>query len=87
MAWNEGAIVLDLYTAMGGAGSAEHWAAVQPPLARPDMTHFTNEGYNLLGRYIAGGIMKLYESGPEAAESAHGKGPIIRAKFCRRFFR
>jgi lysophospholipase L1-like esterase len=50
VAWNEGAIVLDLHTAMGGAGSAEHWAAAQPPLAQPDMTHFTNEGYNLLGR-------------------------------------
>jgi lysophospholipase L1-like esterase len=74
VAWNEGAIVLDLHTAMGGAGSAEHWAAVQPPLARPDMTHFTNEGYNLLGRYIAGGIMKLYDSGPEAVQSASLEG-------------
>ena len=55
---------------MGGAGSAEHWAAAQPPLARPDLTHFTNEGYNLLGRYIAGGIMKLYDVGPEALESS-----------------
>ena len=69
VAWNEGAILMDLRTAMGGAGSAEHWASVQPPLARPDMTHFTNEGYNLLGRYIAGGIMKLYDSGAEAVES------------------
>lgn len=74
VAWNEGAIVLDLHTAMGGAGSAEHWAAVQPPLARPDMTHFTSEGYNLLGRYIAGGIMKLYDSGPEAVQSASREG-------------
>jgi lysophospholipase L1-like esterase len=74
VAWNEGAIVLDLHTAMGGAGSAERWAAVQPPLARPDLTHFTNEGYNLLGRYIAGGIMKLYDSGPEAVQSAALEG-------------
>ena len=73
-AWNEGAIVLDIYSAMGGAGSAEHWATVEPPLARPDMTHFTNEGYDLLGRYIAGGIMKLYEGGPEAAESSMADG-------------
>ncbi len=73
-AWNQGAILLDLHTAMGGAGSAEHWAAIQPPLARPDMTHFTNEGYNLLGRYIAGGIMKLYDSGPESVESASLEG-------------
>jgi lysophospholipase L1-like esterase len=70
VAWNEGAIVLDLHTAMGGAGSAEHWASVQPPLARPDLTHFTNEGYDLLGRYIAGGIMELYDSGPGAVQSA-----------------
>jgi hypothetical protein len=47
---------------------------VQPPLAQPDMTHFTNEGYNLLGRYIAGGIMKLYDSGPEAVQSASLEG-------------
>jgi lysophospholipase L1-like esterase len=73
-AWNEGAILLDLHTAMGGAGSAEHWANLQPPLGRPDMTHFTNEGYNLLGRYIAGGIMKLYDSGPEAVESSWLEG-------------
>jgi hypothetical protein len=38
------------------------------------MTHFTNEGYNLLGRYIAGGIMKLYDSGPEAVESSWLEG-------------
>jgi lysophospholipase L1-like esterase len=65
VAWREGAVLIDLHTAMGGAGSAEHWAAMRPPLARPDMIHFTNEGYNLLGRYIAGGIMKLYDSGPD----------------------
>jgi lysophospholipase L1-like esterase len=69
-AWNEGAILLDLHAAMGGAGSAERWASVQPPLARPDLTHFTNEGYNLLGRYIMGGIMKLYDFGPEALQAA-----------------
>jgi hypothetical protein len=69
-AWRDGAILIDLHTAMGGSGSAERWATLQPPLARPDMTHFTNEGYNLLGRYIAGGIMKLYESGPDAVNSS-----------------
>ena len=58
------------HTAMGGAGSVEHWAALQPPLAQRDLTHFTNEGYNLLGRYIAGGIMKPYDSGPESMRSA-----------------
>jgi hypothetical protein len=61
---------MDLHAAMGGTGSAEHWATVNPPLARPDMTHFTNQGYNLLGRYIAGGIMKLYDSGPDAGDSS-----------------
>ncbi len=66
VAEREGAIVFDLHTAMGGAGSAERWASEIPPLARPDMTHFTNEGYNLLGRYIVGGIMKLYDAGTEA---------------------
>ena len=69
VAWNEGAILLDLHRAMGGAGSAEHWASMQPPLARPDLTHFTSEGYNLLGRYIAGGIMKLYDLGPQALQA------------------
>jgi len=76
-----GALVMDLHTAMGGDGSAERWAIMQPPLARPDMTHFTNEGYNLLGRYIVGGIMKLYDSGSSvpvsaAADPPAGKEPI-----------
>jgi lysophospholipase L1-like esterase len=65
-----GAILMDLHAAMGGAGSAERWAALQPPLARPDMTHFTNEGYNRLGRYIVGGIMKLYDARAEAGDSS-----------------
>jgi hypothetical protein len=56
---------MDLHTAMGGTGAAERWATNSPPLARPDMTHFTNEGYDLLGRYIAGGIMKLYDAGAD----------------------
>ncbi|MGA3326526.1 MAG: GDSL-type esterase/lipase family protein [Terriglobia bacterium] len=63
----EGAVLMDLHAAMGGAGTAERWATLQQPLARPDMTHFTNEGYNLLGRFIVGGIMKLYDTGAEAA--------------------
>lgn len=66
VAWREGAIVMDLHTAMGGPGSAERWAAMRPPLARADMIHFTNEGYNLLGRYIAGGIMQIYDAGADA---------------------
>jgi len=70
VAWRDGAILMDLHAAMGGAGSAAHWAALQPPLARPDMTHFTNQGYSLLGRFIAGGIMKLYDSGPDAVDSS-----------------
>jgi lysophospholipase L1-like esterase len=69
------AVLMDLHAAMGGAGSAEHWATMQPPLARPDMTHFTNEGYNLLGRYIVGGIMKLYDSGADAAGSSPPGSP------------
>ena len=79
VAEREGAVLMDLHAAMGGAGSAERWATMQPPLARPDMTHFTNEGYNLLGRYIVGGIMKLYDAGTDArgsslAGSLEGKG-------------
>jgi lysophospholipase L1-like esterase len=75
VAERDGAIVMDLHTAMGGAGTAERWAAMQPPLARPDMTHFTNEGYNLLGRYIVGGIMKMFDSGATGAES-YATGPL-----------
>jgi len=70
VAGRDGAVLMDLHTAMGGAGSAERWAAMQPPLARPDMTHFTNEGYNLLGRFIVGGIMKLYDAGADTAGSS-----------------
>jgi lysophospholipase L1-like esterase len=70
VAGRDGTVVMDLHAAMGGAGSAARWATMQPPLARPDMTHFTNEGYNLLGRYIVGGIMKLYDAGAVAAGSS-----------------
>jgi lysophospholipase L1-like esterase len=70
VAGREGVVLMDLHAAMGGAGSAERWATMQPPRARPDMTHFTNEGYSLLGRYIVGGIMKLYGSGADAADSS-----------------
>ncbi|MDR3675707.1 MAG: GDSL-type esterase/lipase family protein [Acidobacteriota bacterium] len=65
VARRDGAILMDLHTAMGGTGAAERWATTSPPLARSDMTHFTNEGYDLLGRYIAGGIMKLYDAGAD----------------------
>jgi lysophospholipase L1-like esterase len=85
VAWREGAILMDLHTAMGGAGSAERWASMRPALARPDMIHFTNDGYNLLGRYIAGGIMQLYNSGgnaeaavlPSAVEGEGRPGEIL----------
>lgn len=70
VAARDGAVLMDLHAAMGGDGAAQRWAAMQPPLARPDMTHFTNEGYNLLGRYIVGGIMKLYDSGADAGDSS-----------------
>jgi lysophospholipase L1-like esterase len=70
VAEREGAILIDLRAAMGGAGTAERWAALQPPLAQADMTHFTNEGYNLLGRYIVGGIMKLYDGGAGSVSSS-----------------
>jgi len=75
VAGREGAVLMDLHAAMGGEGSAERWANMQPALARPDMTHFTNEGYNLLGRYIVGGIMKLYDSGADAAGSSSTNSP------------
>jgi len=75
VATREGAVLMDLHAAMGGAGTAQRWAAMQPPLARPDMTHFTSEGYDLLGRYIVGGIMKLYGSGADSGESA-SVGPM-----------
>ena len=75
VAGREEVVLMDLHAAMGGAGSAERWATVQPPLARPDMTHFTNEGYNLLGCYIVGGIMKLYGSGVDALDSIPPRSP------------
>jgi lysophospholipase L1-like esterase len=70
VAEREGAVVIDLHAAMGGPGAAERWASMQPPLAQADMTHFTNQGYNLLGRYIVGGIMKLYSTGGTTADPA-----------------
>ena len=78
VATREGAVLMDLNAAMGGAGSAQRWAAMQPPLARPDMTHFTTEGYDLLGRYIVGGIMRLY--GSDSADAALSVSMESRAR-------
>lgn len=76
VAEREGAVLMDLHSAMGGAGSAERWAYMHPPLAQADMTHFTHEGYNVLGRYIVGGIMKLYDAGASADESSLDDGSL-----------
>ncbi len=78
-----GAMLMDLHTAMGGPGSAEHWAIVQPPLAKADMTHFTNEGYDVLGRYIVGGILYLYGPRGNASDSQQSTGDMTPGKAIR----
>lgn len=43
----------DWQAAMGGPGTAARWAASNPPLMQPDLTHLTAKGYDLSGRLFA----------------------------------
>lgn len=54
--------------AMGGAGSIQHWAALDPPLAQTDGIHLTMDGYHLLARAFFGDLMRAYS---EWSEGGH----------------
>jgi lysophospholipase L1-like esterase len=56
-----GCVFYDLYTAMGGRGSMKDWVASDPPLARSDYIHFSNEGANLVAQKMYEAIMAEYD--------------------------
>lgn len=57
-----GALFVDRRAAMGGAGSARRWAASEPPLARPDLVHFTAPGYARLAGMLLDGLLAAFNA-------------------------
>jgi hypothetical protein len=54
VAAQHGCMAWRMQEAMGGAGSAYHWARKNPPLMAPDLLHFTPAGYReLANRFMA----------------------------------
>ena len=58
LAEKHGCGVWDLYGVMGGQGSIRRWK--RQGLARPDLVHFTRDGYTLIGDLMFTAIMKSY---------------------------
>jgi lysophospholipase L1-like esterase len=50
----------DWAAAMGGRCSMQNYASVNPPLGRPDLVHFTEEGYLRSGNSLFQGLMETY---------------------------
>jgi len=55
--------------AMGGAGSIQHWAALDPPLAQTDGIHLTMDGYHLLARAFFGDLMRTYSEWSQGGDA------------------
>jgi len=47
--------------AMGGPGSMDVWASIDPPLARKDHVHLTKSGYERLGSGFASELLRTYD--------------------------
>ena len=58
MAGQYGAALWDVFSLMGGLGSARQWE--QAGLMKPDKIHFTNAGYELLGDLLFQALMDDY---------------------------
>ncbi len=58
LAFEHGCGFFDLLDFTGGPLSLAAWAAADPPLAQPDLVHLTKEGYERLGRAIAGALLR-----------------------------
>lgn len=50
----------DWAAAMGGRCSMQNYASINPPLGRPDLVHFTEEGYLRSGNSLFQGLMETY---------------------------
>lgn len=55
-----GAGFWNLFQAMGGAGSINHWATRATPLAQPDRVHLTRAGYRLVGEALYNELLRSY---------------------------
>lgn len=59
-AFSQGAAFWNLYAAMGGQGSIEHWANAAEPLAQRDRVHLTALGYSLAAEALYREIIHGY---------------------------
>ena len=51
----------DWAAAMGGDCSIQRYADANPPLARPDLVHFTEDGYARSGNALYDALMQKYQ--------------------------
>ncbi len=63
LAFESGCAFFDLLEFTGGPLSLAAWAAADPPLAQPDLVHFTKEGYQRLGRALVVALLRGYRCG------------------------
>lgn len=62
---SEGCVVFDTLNEMGGLGSMQKWACVEPKRwAQLDLVHLSALGYELLGAQIANGLLSSLEDAP-----------------------
>lgn len=59
-AFNAGCAFWDMYEAMGGKNSMPAWVKTNPPLARPDFTHFTWKGSTAIAKMFYEALMADY---------------------------
>ncbi|HVN57893.1 MAG TPA: MBOAT family O-acyltransferase [Bacteroidales bacterium] len=58
----DGAGFWDSRTAMGGDRSIVRWSKMNPPLAQPDLVHFTNQGADTLSSLLIRGVFSFTDS-------------------------
>ena len=59
-AFEADAAFYDLFRAMGGSGSIEHWATQPQPFAQTDRVHLTSPGYRLVADWLYSELMSGY---------------------------
>ncbi|HEY3489453.1 MAG TPA: GDSL-type esterase/lipase family protein [Candidatus Deferrimicrobiaceae bacterium] len=68
--------LIDLFSLMGGAGTADRWRLATPPLAQTDGTHFTKAGYAQLGRIVGRELLSLRAEDRVAWPPLTAKAPV-----------
>ena len=59
-----GAVFWDARNAMGGKNSIIRWFNMNPPLAKKDFVHFTDQGADTIGRLMISGLFTVKEPDP-----------------------